>query len=59
MLYADGDSDLWAPSACAARATRAGVAVVVEEGMPHAFSVAPKTNERVVQLVCAMLNSMP
>jgi pimeloyl-ACP methyl ester carboxylesterase len=59
LLYSGGDSDIWAPSSSAARAAKHGVAVTVEEGLPHAFSVGLEARERVVQLMCTMLQAMP
>jgi hypothetical protein len=59
LLYAAGNADMWAPSSSAARAAEQGVAVTVEDGLPHSFSVGQQTRERVVALVCAMLKAMP
>lgn len=59
LLYSAGDSDIWAPSSSAIRAAKQGVAVTVEPGLPHAFSVGPQARERVVRLICTMLESMP
>ena len=59
LLYAGGDSDVWAPSSSAKRARADGVDVTVEDGVPHAFSVAAASRERVVEIVCSMLESMP
>jgi len=59
LLYAGGDSDVWAPSSSVERARAQGVHVTVEEGVPHAFSIAAASRKRVVQIMCAMLESMP
>lgn len=58
LLYAEGDTDEWAPSEAAARAAAAGVAVAVEEGVPHAFSVEAPTREAVVARVLGLIEEM-
>ena len=59
LLYAGGDLDMWAPSSSAKRAVEQGVDVTIEDGLPHAFSVTPASRQRVVDLICSMLASMP